>query len=122
VSAEASLANPSILKTDAYALPTTAWQCNTPLNYDTTYYWKVRAISGDSYSDWSAVGAFTTESPSPPPESPQPPPEPPPPQPTTPDWMQWLLPLGGGLLLAFLLVMIMMLITMIILTIKVLKL
>jgi len=36
--------------------------------------------------------------------------------------MQWLLPLGGGLLLAFLLVMIMMLITMIILTIKVLKL
>jgi hypothetical protein len=36
--------------------------------------------------------------------------------------MQWLMPLGGIFLLAFLLVMIMMLITMIILTIKVLKL
>ncbi|MBA7688490.1 hypothetical protein ES703_96972 [subsurface metagenome] len=121
VSADASLANSSILKTGAYALPTTAWKCNTPLNHDTTYYWRVRAISGDSYSAWSAVGAFTTESPPPPPGSLLPP-EPPPPQPTTPDWVQWLIPLGGGLLLAFLLVMIMMLITMIILTIKVSKL
>ena len=121
VSADASLANPSILKTGAYALPTTAWQCNTPLNYDTTYYWKVRAISGDSYSAWSAVGAFTTEL-QPQPESPPPPSPLPPPQPTTPDWMPWLMPLGGIFLLAFFLVMMMMLITMIILTIKVLKL
>ena len=121
VSADASLANPSILKTGAYALPTTAWKCNTPLNHDTTYYWRVRAISGDSYSAWSAVGAFTTESPPPPPGSLLPP-EPPPPQPTTPDWVEWLMPLGGVLLLTFFLVMMMMLITMIILTIKVLKL
>jgi len=121
VSTDASFSNPSILKTGAYALPATAWQSNTPLNYDTTYYWKVRAISGDSYSAWSAVGAFTTEPPPPPPATP-PPPEPPPPQSTTPDWMQWLMPLGGIFLLAFTLVMMMMLITMIILTIKVLKL
>ena len=122
VSADASLANPSILKTGAYALPTTAWKCNTPLNHDTTYYWRVRAISGDSYSAWSAVGAFTTEPPPPPPESLLPPEEPLPPQPTTPDWVEWLMPLGGVLLLTFFLVMMMMLITMIILTIKVLKL
>jgi len=121
VSADASFSNPSILKAGTYALPATAWQCNTPLNYDTTYYWKVRAISGDSCSAWSAVGAFTTESPPPPPGSLLPP-EPPPPQPATPDWMNWLMPIGGAFLLTFLLVMIMMLITMIILTIKVLKL
>jgi len=125
VSADAAFGNPSILKTGAYTLPSTAWQCNTPLNYDTTYYWKVRAISGNSSSAWSAVGAFTTEPPPSPPEPPPPPPplpEPPPPQPTTPEWVQWLMPLGGIMLVAFLLIMIMMLITMIILTIKVLKL
>ncbi len=126
VSTDPSFGNPSILKMGTYALPATAWQSGTPLNYDTTYYWKVRAISGDSYSDWSAVGAFITE--------PQPsleplpslasasPPEPTPPQSSTPDWTQWLMPVGGVFLLVFLLVMIMMLITMIILTIKVLKL
>jgi len=118
VSADNAFGNPSILKMNSYALPATAWQCNTPLNYATTYYWKVKAISGDSYSAWSAVSAFITE---PPPESIILP-ESPPPQQTTPDWMQWLMPLGGAFLIAFLLVMIMMLITMIILTIKVLKL
>ena len=61
VSTEAALDNPTILKTDAYALPTTAWQCNITLNYDTTYYWKVRAISANTCSPWSAVSAFSTE-------------------------------------------------------------
>ena len=123
VSTDSSFSNPSILKMGSYALPSTAWQCNTPLNHDTTYYWKVRGISGDSYSAWSAAGAFTTELP-PKPESP--PPAPSPPQPTTPDWIErltpWLMPMGGILLLTFFLVMMMLLITMIILTIKVLKL
>jgi len=34
------------------------------LAYDSTYYWRVRAIKGTStaYSDWSAVVGFTTES------------------------------------------------------------
>ena len=118
VSTEATLDNPTILKTDAYALPTTAWQCNTDLNYNTTYYWKVRAISADTCSAWSAVSAFSTE----PPPSPQstPPPEPPqPPSPATPDWTEWLMSMGGALLLVFLLVMMAMFITMIILVIKV---
>ncbi len=118
VSTEANLGNPTILKTGAYALPTTAWQCNIALDYNTAYYWKVRAISSDTCSAWSAVSAFTIE----PPPSPQstPPLTPPqPPSPATPDWVNWLMPLGGVLLLTFLVTMIAMLITMIILVIKV---
>jgi hypothetical protein len=120
VSTEANFSNPTILKSGAYALPATAWQCNITLNYNTTYYWKVRAVGADTQSLWSAVSAFTTE----PPPSPQstPPESTQPPQPTTPSWMNWLMPLGGILLLVFLLIMLVMLITMIILTIKVLKL
>ena len=116
VSTEPSLANSTILKVEAYALPGTAWQSDISLNYNTTYYWKVRAISSDTESDWSAVGAFTTESPpSPPPPSappsylsPQPasesplPPSPSP-QPTVPHWIVYLV---GGLLLTVILLLI----------------
>ena len=117
VSTSPSLANPTILKIGAYALPSTAWQCNVSLNCDTAYYWKVRAIGSDTQSDWSAVGAFTTEPPpsSPPPEplppalsSPPPPPEPSPaplppsPQPTTPHWVIYLV---GGLVLIIILLL-----------------
>jgi len=111
VSTEPSLANPTILKVEAYALPGTAWQSNVSLNYDTAYYWKARAIGSDTKSDWSAVGAFTTESPpsppppSPPPaaESPLPPSPPPPPQPTVPHWVVYLV---GGLLMTIILLLI----------------
>jgi len=77
VSSETNLANPVVLKIGDYALPATAWQCNVSLNYDTTYYWKVAAISTDSRSAWSAVGAFTTETAPPPPEVETPQTEPP---------------------------------------------
>jgi photosystem II stability/assembly factor-like uncharacterized protein len=63
VSAEADFTSPAIIKEDDYALPATAWQSNLSLDYDTTYYWKVRAISASTRSDWSAVSAFTTEPP-----------------------------------------------------------
>jgi hypothetical protein len=108
VSADASFGNPIILKVGNYALPSNAWGCNINLHYDTTYYWKVRAISADTHSAWSAVSAFTTES-SPLPEesqalqeppTPSAPPSPPPSapsQPTTPDWVKYLF---GGLLAA----------------------
>ncbi|MCX6011446.1 MAG: hypothetical protein NT134_04205, partial [Chloroflexi bacterium] len=121
VSTSATFDNPTILKTDGYALPSTAWQCNISLNYDTTYYWKVRAVSADSCSAWSAVSAFGTE----------PAPSLPTgtvaevPQPTTPqgsEWSEWLLPMGGVIMLVFLLTMIAMLITLIVLVIKVSKL
>jgi len=127
VSTEAAFENPAILKTGAYALPTTAWQCNLALDYNTTYYWRVRAITADTCSAWSTVSVFSTEpSPEPqsasPPEPPQPqsasPPEPPL-QPATPHWIEWLMSKGGVLLLVFLVVMMAMLITMIILGIKV---
>ncbi|HUV75176.1 MAG TPA: hypothetical protein VMW00_00825 [Dehalococcoidales bacterium] len=62
LSADVNFANPSIIKTGTYALPSTAWQCNLSLNHDTTYYWKVRAINSDTQSAWSAVGAFATNS------------------------------------------------------------
>ncbi len=118
VSTDASLTNPTILKVEDYALPGTAWQCNINLNYDTAYYWKVKAIGSDTCSAWSAVSAFTTE-PSPAPEPPAqelPPPLPPPsptsPQPTTLDWVKYLI---GALLLTIVL----MLITMVVLVIVV---
>jgi len=42
----------------------TSYKPESPLAYDSTYYWRVRAIKGTStaYSDWSAVVGFTTES------------------------------------------------------------
>jgi hypothetical protein len=115
VSTDPSFENPTILKTDSYALPSTAWKCNINLNYETTYYWKVRAISSDTCSAWSAVSAFTTTSPpleeSLSEEVPQPPtpPTPPasPPQSTTPDWMKYLL---GAVLAALVLLSVIVLV------------
>jgi photosystem II stability/assembly factor-like uncharacterized protein len=122
VSTFATFDNPTILKTGDYALRSTAWQCNISLNYDTTYYWKVRALSADSCSAWSAVSAFSTE---PDPslvtgsvaEAPEPQ------NPEGPGWLDWLTPMGGGvIMLAFLVVMVLMVIVMIVLVIKVSKL
>ncbi|MDH5695097.1 MAG: hypothetical protein OEZ00_00590, partial [Dehalococcoidia bacterium] len=118
VSTKAALDNPTILKTGSYALATTAWRCNMELDYNTTYYWKVRAVSSDTYSPWSGVSAFTTE---PPPsiQSTPLPETPPPSELASLDWEKWLMPMGGLLLLTFILVMMAMFITMIILIIKV---
>jgi len=124
VSTHPAVDNPTILKTGTYALPNTAWQANIELDYDTTYYWKVRAVSADTYSPWSAVSAFTTEPPpslpttqsTPPPDSSQPP------SLATFNWTEWLVPAGGIMFLVFLIIMMMMLITMMILVIKVTKL
>jgi len=63
IATDASFSNPVVVRIDDYALPATAWQCDITLNYNTTYYWKVRACGSNSYSAWSNVGAFTTESP-----------------------------------------------------------
>ena len=91
--------DPLILKTDDYSLSDTTWACNISLDYDTDYYWKVRAITSETSSDWSSLATFTTapESGSPPgavssSETPPSPAEPgslpknpPPPSSTTPD-------------------------------------
>ena len=67
VSTETSFDDSLISKVDNDTLTTTSWQCDVSLQYNTTYYWKVRARNSDSYSPWSDVSAFTTttESPSP---------------------------------------------------------
>lgn len=85
VSPEADFTSPPIIKEDDYALQATAWQCDLSLDNDTTYYWKVRAISASTRSAWSAVGAFVTEPPPPevttlPPPRTAPPPLTPPPE------------------------------------------
>jgi hypothetical protein len=46
--------------TGADALQTTAWECDRDLDYETTYFWKVRAIGATSYGEW-VTGVFTTE-------------------------------------------------------------
>jgi hypothetical protein len=121
VSTIATFDNPTILKTGGYALPSTAWQCNISLNYDTTYYWRVRAVSADSCSAWSAVGAFSTE--------PEPTlgtvaeiTEPPATEPEDSEWSEWLMPVGVIVGAVFLLTMIAMVVVMIVLVIKVSKL
>ena len=75
ISTNADFTNPAIIKKDDYALPSNAWRCDVSLDGETTYYWKVRAISASTNSAWSAAGAFTTESP-PTVESGEPPAEP----------------------------------------------
>jgi len=46
--------------TGADALTSSAWNCDIILEYATSYFWKVRAVSEDSYSEWG-TSAFTTE-------------------------------------------------------------
>jgi len=89
------------------------------LNYDATYYWKVRAVGADTSSDWSAVAVFTTQSPLPP-SPPLPPPASPqtivessiPASPATPELTipHWLVYLVGGLLLSIILLLIILLV------------
>jgi hypothetical protein len=44
----------------ASALSSTAWNCDIELDYSTSYFWRVRAVSADSHSQWG-VNTFTTE-------------------------------------------------------------
>jgi photosystem II stability/assembly factor-like uncharacterized protein len=37
-----------------------AWRCETALEYNTAYYWKVRAVDGANSSAWSGSGLFVT--------------------------------------------------------------
>jgi len=131
VCADPSFDTPVILKIGDYALPATAWQSDITLDYDTTYYWKVRAKGPNSNSAWSAVAAFTSE-PAPARSNPvsellQPTPEPvkPPPiavpspiptqgsaQPILPDWALYLF---GALLLTIVL----SLVTLLVLVLKI---
>jgi len=52
-------------------LPVAVWQSDIELEFNTTYYWKVRACLPQSNTAWSPVSAFITEAE--PPVSPVPP-------------------------------------------------
>jgi hypothetical protein len=85
--------------TGADALPITVWGCDRDLDYSTTYFWKVRAISATSYSVWG-TSVFTTEAA---PSAPLPPQSPPPPlapepTPTIPSYLLGVL-IGIGVIL-----------------------
>jgi hypothetical protein len=121
-----------INRTGDFSLPATAWQGNLDLDYGTTYYWKVRAISSDTKSSWSAVSSFTTELlqpslgqttspptivvpiPTPSPEAtsavPPTPPQPTPPSPKSQALVQdapaWVIYLIGALLLVIILLIV----------------
>ena len=72
-----AFATPIISRTGADALETTAYFSEKKLDYITTYYWRVRAISKTSQSVWG-TGVFTTMAePVAPPLSPSPPAPPP---------------------------------------------
>jgi hypothetical protein len=62
VSSDTDFNHPAIVRINEFALKTNAWECDVSLNYDTTYYWKVRATTASTSSAWSSAGVFTTES------------------------------------------------------------
>jgi hypothetical protein len=97
--------DPVILRVGEYNLPDNIWECNINLDYETNYYWKVRAVTGETHSDWSKPAVFTTRAesspswgvvassqvPSPPPEAEPDPGNPTPPPPATPHRPDYLL-------------------------------
>lgn len=49
-----------VIKINDYALTSNAWECDVNLDYNTTYYWRVRAMTDNTRSAWSSTGVFTT--------------------------------------------------------------
>ena len=84
--------------TGANALGNTVWLCDQDLEYSTTYYWHVKAVTSATKSVWG-TGVFTTEAA---PAAPEPPPPPPPPtpEPTTPAYIWAVIGIGAALCLA----------------------
>jgi hypothetical protein len=68
VAPDTGFSRPGVVRTGDTALPTNAWQCDAALEHATTYYWKVRAVTRETQSQWSATGVFTT-APEPSPEA-----------------------------------------------------
>jgi len=57
---DSGFADVVVALTGADALTSSAWNCDITLEYSTSYFWKVRAVSVDSYSEWGN-NTFTTE-------------------------------------------------------------
>ncbi len=56
VDTDAAFSNPVISIVDE-----AEYQCQSTLEYNTMYYWKVRGVSGPNNSEWSERWSFTTE-------------------------------------------------------------
>ena len=77
-----------------------AWVASPKLDYSTTYYWRVRAVTAGVPGAWS-VCIFTTEGPPAVPPEPVPPVEIPPlPAPITPLWIWVIIGIGAALTIA----------------------
>jgi hypothetical protein len=93
------------------ALPSNVYQLDQDLEYSTTYYWAVRAVSADAESDW-ARGVFTTMAPAvapPPPIVVEPTPAPIieiPPSPITPAIIWAIIGIGAVLVIALIILII----------------
>jgi hypothetical protein len=60
ISTRHDFSSPVISLTETAALPVNAWQNTDDFAYDTTYYWRVRAVNADVTGGWSGVGVFST--------------------------------------------------------------
>jgi len=93
-------AEPLVALVGTNALVSTAWKCDTTLDYNARYYWHVKAIGVDTDTPWSDVGTFTTMGV--PPETPGPV-EPvviPPVEQITPAWIWAIVIIGAILVIA----------------------
>jgi len=87
------------------SLVSTAWKCNTTLDYETRYYWHVKAIGVDTDTPWSDVGTFTTMSKAAPPTTQVPPVVVQQPDVITPAWI-WAIVIIGAILVIAVIVLI----------------
>jgi photosystem II stability/assembly factor-like uncharacterized protein len=84
-------------KTGANALTTTVYLSEQKLDYETTYYWKVRAISKSTQSEWASAVFTTIGKPAPTPTPPTTPPAPEPPG--TPAYIWVIIGIGAALVI-----------------------
>jgi hypothetical protein len=87
------------------SLVSTAWKCDITLEYNTRYYWHVKAIGVDTDTPWSDVGTFTTMGVPPEPPTSQPPVVIPPAEQITPAWI-WAVVIIGAILVIAVIVLI----------------
>jgi hypothetical protein len=96
---------PLVSLVGANALVSTAWKADVTLDYNTRYYWHVKAIGVDTDTPWSDVGTFTTMGVPPETPSPQPPVVIPPAEQITPAWI-WAVVIIGAILVIAVIVLI----------------
>jgi hypothetical protein len=98
-------AEPLVALVGTSALPSTAWRCDITLDYETRYYWHVKAIGVDTDTPWSDVGTFTTMGVPPEPTTPGPAITIPPEEVITPAWI-WAVVIIGAILVIAVIVLI----------------